>query len=239
MFTIVQAEFIAAGIKRLVIEAPRVARKHKAGQFLILRIYEQGERISLTIVRSDPARGNISIVVQAVGKTTHLLNSLQPGDDILEVVGPLGKPSEIALFADVAAFGGGVGVAMAYPTAAALKPAGNRVICLPGVRSRELVILEREMLQVSDRVMVTTDDGSYGDKGLGTDKLRQLLEACDHLNRVVAIGPIPMQIAVADITRKQNILTIVSLNPIMIDGTGMWVAAECSWMARVDSREGQ
>jgi len=221
MFKIVQAEFIAAGIKRFVIEAPRIARRQKAGQFVILRLYEQGERIPITIESSDPARGKISIVVQAVGKTTHLLNSLQPGDDILDVVGPLGKPSEIALFGDVAVIGGGVGVAMAYPTAAALKAVGNQVICIMGARSRELVILEREMLQVSDRVMVTTDDGSYGDQGLVTDKLRQLLENGEHLDRVVAIGPIPMMRAVADITRDKNIRTIVSLNPIMIDGTGM------------------
>lgn len=221
MFKIVQAEFIAAGIKRFVIEAPRIARKQKAGQFVILRLYEQGERIPLTIENSDPARGNISIVVQAVGKTTHLLNSLQSGDDILDVVGPLGKPSEIALFGDVAVIGGGVGVAMAYPTAAAFKSAGNRVICIMGARSRELIILEHEMLQVCDRVMVTTDDGSYGDKGLVTDKLQELLAGGNHLDRVMAIGPIPMMRAVAEITRKKNIPTIVSLNPIMIDGTGM------------------
>jgi ferredoxin/flavodoxin---NADP+ reductase len=221
MFKIVHAEFIAAGIKRFVIEAPRIARKQRAGQFVILRLYEQGERIPLTIENSDPIRGHISMVVQAVGKTTHLLNSLRSGDNILDVVGPLGKPSEIALFGDVAVIGGGVGVAMAYPTAAALKSAGNRVICIMGARSRELVILEREMRQVCDRVMVTTDDGSHGDKGLVTDKLRQLLADGNHFDRVMAIGPIPMMRAVADITRKKNIHTIASLNPIMIDGTGM------------------
>ena len=221
MFKIANAEFIAPGIKRFVIEAPRIARKHKPGQFVILRLYEQGERIPLTIERCDPERGTINIVVQSVGKTTHLLNALTTGESILDVVGPLGKPSEIGMFGTVVVMGGGVGTAMAYPTAAALKRAGNRVISIVGARNKELVILETEMGEVSDVLMVTTDDGSYADKGFVTDKLRQLIENGTRIDLVLAVGPIPMMKAVAEVTRPANIRTIVSLNPIMIDGTGM------------------
>lgn len=186
-----------------------------------MRLYEEGERIPLTIEKSDPTRGTINIVVQSIGKTTHLLNSLETGDSILDVVGPLGKPSEIANFGTVVIIGGGVGTAMAYPTAAALKRAGNRVLTIIGGRSKDLVILEREMREVSDAVMVTTDDGSYADKGLVTDKLRQLIENGTRIDLVLAVGPIPMMRAVASMTAKENVRTIVSLNPIMIDGTGM------------------
>ncbi len=221
MFDIVEAEFIAPGIKRFVIEAPRIARKQQPGQFVIVRVREEGERIPLTIEGSDPARGMIRIVVQALGKTTHLLNSLNASDHLLDVVGPLGKPSEIAKFGTVVVMGGGVGAAMAYPTAAALKNAGNRIISIVGARSKEMVILEREMRAVSDVIMVTTDDGSYADKGFVTDKLRQLIQNGVRIDLVLAVGPIPMMKAVADMTRGENIRTIVSLNPIMIDGTGM------------------
>jgi ferredoxin/flavodoxin---NADP+ reductase len=221
MFKIAHAEFIAPGIKRFEIEAPRIARKHKAGQFVILRLHDRGERIPITIENSNPERGTINIVVQSVGKTTHLLNALSAGDNILDVVGPLGKPSEIALFGSVVVIGGGVGVAMAYPTAAALKRAGNHVVSIIGARNQELVILEREMRQVSDELMITTDDGSYAEKGLVTDKLRQLLDNHTRIDLVLAVGPIPMMRAVAELTRKDHVRTIVSLNPIMIDGTGM------------------
>lgn len=221
VFKIVHAEFIAPGIKRFTIEAPRIARKQKPGQFVILRLYEQGERIPLTIESSDPKRGTINIVAQAIGKTTHLLNSLETGDAILDVVGPFGKPSEIENFGTVVVMGGGVGTAMAYPTATALKKAGNCVISIVGARNKELVIFEREMREVSDVLMITTDDGSYADKGFVTDKLRQLIENGTHIDLVLAIGPIPMMKAVADATRSKGIRTIVSLNPIMIDGTGM------------------
>lgn len=221
MFKIVHAEFIAPGIKRFIIEAPRIARKQRPGQFVIVRINENGERIPLTIERSDPGKGTVNIVVQSIGKTTHLLNSLNSGDSIMDIVGPLGKPSEIANFGTVVTIGGGVGTAMAYPTAAAMKRAGNRVITILGGRNKDLVILEREMREVSDTVFVTTDDGSYADKGLVTDKLRQLIENGTRIDLVLAVGPIPMMRAVADMTRKEKIHTMVSLNPIMIDGTGM------------------
>ena len=221
MFNILHAEFLAPGIKRFVIEAPRIARKQRPGQFVIVRIHEEGERIPLTIENSDPQKGTINIVVQSLGKTTNLLNSLGAGDHIMDVVGPLGKPSEIEKFGTVVVMGGGVGTAMAYPTAAALKQAGNKVISIVGARNKELVILEREMREVSDVLMITTDDGSYADKGFVTDKLRQLIQNGVPINLVLAIGPIPMMRAVADMTRSERIRTLVSLNPIMIDGTGM------------------
>jgi len=221
VFKIVDAHFLAPGIKRFVIEAPRIARKQRPGQFVILRIYEEGERIPVTIENSEAKRGTISIVVQSAGKTTHLLNSLEIGDQILDVVGPLGKPSEIANYGTVVVVGGGVGTAMAYPTAAALKRAGNRVISIVGARNHELVILEPEMRAVSDSLMITTDDGSYADKGFVTDKLRQLIQNGTRIDLVVAVGPIVMMKAIAEMTRKENIRTVVSLNPIMIDGTGM------------------
>lgn len=221
MFKIIDAEFLAPGIKRFVLEAPRIARKQKPGQFVILRVYEEGERIPITIESSDPARGTVSIVVQSMGKTTRLLNSFQAGDHILDVVGPLGKPSEIENFGTVVVIGGGVGTAMAYPSAAAMKKAGNRVISIIGARNKELVILERELRAVSDALLITTDDGSYADRGFVTDKLRQLIQNGTRIDLVLAIGPVVMMKAVAEMTRRDNIRTVVSLNPIMIDGTGM------------------
>jgi len=220
MFRIVRAGQIAPGIKRFLIEAPRIARKHEAGQFVILRLDEHGERIPLTIESANREQGTISIVVQAVGKTTHQLNSLNEGDVIRDVVGPLGKPSVIKHFGTVAVVGGGVGTALAYPTTVALKRAGNRILTILGGRNRDLVILEEEMSAVSDALYVTTDDGSYGEKGLVTDKLRALL-AEEEIHLVVAVGPVPMMKAVADLTREKGIHAVVSLNPIMIDGTGM------------------
>lgn len=221
MFKIIHAQFLAPGIKRFVLEAPRIARKQKPGQFVILRIYEEGERIPITIENSDPAAGTINIVVQSIGKTTNLLNSLNTGDHILDVVGPLGKPSEIDKFGTVVVVGGGVGTAMAYPSAAAFKRAGNRVISIVGARTKDLVIEEEELRAVSDVLLITTDDGSYADKGFVTDKLRQLIQNGTRIDLVLAIGPVVMMRAVAEMTRKENIRTVVSLNPIMIDGTGM------------------
>jgi ferredoxin--NADP+ reductase len=221
MFKILNAALIAPGIKRFLIDAPRIARKHEAGQFVILRLDEHGERIPLTIESADKHRGTISIVVQAVGKTTVQLNSLNQGDLIRDVVGPLGKPSVIKSFGTVVIVGGGVGTALAYPTTAALKRAGNRILTILGGRNRDLVILEDEMRAVSDVLYVTTDDGSYGEKGLVTDKLRQLLASDENIQLVLAVGPIPMMKTVADLTREKGVHTVVSLNPIMIDGTGM------------------
>jgi ferredoxin--NADP+ reductase len=206
---------------RFVIEAPRIARKQKPGQFVIVRIGEKGERIPLTIEGSDPVAGTISIVVQSVGKTTHMLHAMRAGDALADVVGPLGKPSEINNFGTVVVVGGGVGTAMAYPTALALKRAGNEVISIVGARNKELVILEREMRAVSDTLIVTTDDGSYGQKGLVTDWLQELIARGTQIDLVLAVGPVVMMRAVAELTRPSGIRTVVSLNPIMIDGTGM------------------
>ncbi len=221
MFRIQQAGFIAPLIKRFVIEAPRIARKHQAGQFVILRLHEQGERIPLTIESSNAEKGTISIVVQSVGKTTNQLNALEAGEGILDVVGPLGKPSVVKNFGTVVIVGGGVGTALAYPTTVALKRAGNRIVTILGGRNRDLVILENEMRQVSDELYVTTDDGSYGEKGLVTDKLRELIAQGVKIDEVLAVGPVPMMKAVSDLTHGPGIHTVVSLNPIMIDGTGM------------------
>jgi ferredoxin/flavodoxin---NADP+ reductase len=221
MFRIQQAGFIAPQIKRFVIEAPRIARKHQAGQFVILRLHEQGERIPLTIESSNAEQGTISIVVQAVGKTTNQLNALEAGDGILDVVGPLGKPSVIKNFGTVVIVGGGVGTALAYPTTVALKRAGNRIVTILGGRNRDLVLLENEMRGVSDELYVTTDDGSYGEKGLVTDKLSALIALGMKIDEVLAVGPVPMMKAVAEVTKEPGIHTMVSLNPIMIDGTGM------------------
>lgn len=221
MFRIQQAQLLAPGIKRFVIEAPRIARKQKPGQFVILRINEQGERIPLTIESSDPEAGTINIVVQAVGKTTHLLHGLRAGDLLADVVGPLGKPSEIKKFGTVVVVGGGVGTAMAYPTAAGLKRAGNDVISIIGARNKDLMILEHEMREVSDTLIVTTDDGSYGLKGFVTDWLRELITRGTQIDLVLAVGPVVMMRAIAELTRPAGVRTVVSLNPIMIDGTGM------------------
>jgi ferredoxin--NADP+ reductase len=221
MFEILEARFIAPDVKLFRILAPRVARKRQAGQFVILRVHERGERIPITIAASDPERGDITIVVQGIGKTTKLLNCLGAGDAILDVVGPLGRPSEIERFGTACVIGGGVGAAIAYPTAVALKQAGNRVISILGGRTQAFVVLEDELRAASDALHVTTDDGSYGEKGLVTDKLKALIAGGERIDYVLAIGPIPMMRAVAEATRPAGIKTIVSLNSVMVDGTGM------------------
>lgn len=221
MFRIVKAESLAVGIKRFTIEAPRIARKQEAGQFVIVRVHDRGERIPLTIASADATAGTVDIIVQAVGKTTFELNELVAGDSILDVVGPLGRPSDIRLYGTVVVIGGGVGTAIAYPTAAAMKKAGNKVISILGARTKDLVILEPEVRAVSDATFVVTDDGSYGRKGLVTDQLKQLIQNGTPVDLVLAIGPIPMMRAVAEVTRAERIQTLVSLNSIMVDGTGM------------------
>jgi ferredoxin--NADP+ reductase len=221
MFKIVEAEFLAPDIKKFEIVAPRIAKKRQAGQFVIVRLHEHGERIPLTIADSDLAAGTITVIVQGVGKTTKLMNSLEAGDVILDVVGPLGKASEVKKYGTVVVIGGGVGTAIAYPTSVAMKQAGNHVISIVGARSKELVILEDEIRAISDEVYITTDDGTYGQKGFVTDKLKELIEVGRQLDFVLAIGPIPMMRAVAETTRPHGIKTVVSLNSIMVDGTGM------------------
>jgi len=221
MYKIVEARGVGLNIKQFVIEAPRIARKQRPGQFVILRLHERGERIPLTIKSADPAAGTVTIVVQAVGKTTSLLNCLETGDFILDVVGPLGHPSEIANYGTAAILAGSVGTAMALPTANALKEAGNHVVFIEGARSAEMVIFEDEVRQASSEAYIMTDDGSYGEQGLVTRKLSELLAAGRKIDFVLAVGPVPMMRAVAQLTAPLGIKTMVSLNSIMVDGTGM------------------
>ena len=221
MYRIVSAIFLAENIKKFEIEAPRIAKKRQAGQFVMLRLSENGERFPLTIADSDPEKGTITIIAQGAGKSTRALNRLEAGDAIADVVGPLGAPSHIGNFGTAVSIGGGVGTAIAYPTAAALKAAGNYVITINGARTKDLVILENEMKAVSDEAYITTDDGSYGFNGFVTQKLQELIDSGRKIDFVLAIGPIPMMKAVAEVTRPYGIKTVVSLNPIMIDGTGM------------------
>jgi ferredoxin/flavodoxin---NADP+ reductase len=221
MYMIREALFLAPNIKKIIIEAPKIALKRKAGQFVIVRIDDHGERVPLTIADSDNQEGTITLIVQGIGKTTQELNKLNSGQWIQDVVGPLGKPSHIEYFGTAVSIGGGVGTAIAYPTAVALKQAGNHTIAIIGGRTKEFVILENEMRSVCDEVYPTTDDGSYGYKGFVTQKLKELIDSGRKLDFVLAIGPIPMMRAVAETTRPYNIKTVVSLNPIMVDGTGM------------------
>ncbi len=221
MYKIVEARSVGLNIKQFVIEAPRIARKQQPGQFVILRLHENGERIPLTIKASDPVAGTVTIVAQSIGKTTSLLNCLETGDYILDIVGPLGHPSEIENFGTVAILAGSVGTAMALPTANALKQAGNHVVFIEGARNTEMVVFEDEVRQASSETYIMTDDGSYGEKGLVTKKLNDLLADGRTIDFVLAVGPVPMMRAVSQVTLPLGIKTMVSLNSIMVDGTGM------------------
>ena len=221
MYKIVDARTVGLNIKQFVIEAPRIARKQRPGQFVILRLREKGERIPLTIKASDPEAGTVTIAVQSIGKTTSLLNCLETGDSILDIVGPLGKPSEIENFGTVVILAGSVGTAMALPTANALKAAGNHVVFIEGARNTEMVVFEDEVRASSSETYIMTDDGSYGEHGLVTKKLDELIAAGRKINFVLAVGPVPMMRAVARVTAPLGIKTMVSLNSIMVDGTGM------------------
>jgi len=221
MFEILSKETPAKSITKFVIKAPYVAKKHKAGNFIILRANDHGERIPLTIVDSDPDAGTITIMVQTIGKTTKLLSLQEKGDFLLDVAGPLGNPTPIHNYGTVVCIGGGVGTAEVYPIAKALKKAGNKLVTIVGARNKELIILEKELKELSDDFFVTTDDGSYGMKGLVTNALDKYLKTGVDVKAVYAIGPIIMMKAVSDFTKPIGIKTFVSLNPIMIDGTGM------------------
>jgi ferredoxin--NADP+ reductase len=220
MFPIVATRQVARGIKLFEIKAPRIAKKQRPGQFVIIRLDDTGERIPLTLADANPQAGTITLVVQGIGKTTMLLNMLEVGDSILDVVGPLGKPSEIENFGTAVVVSGSVGTAMAYPTARELKRAGNKVISVVGARSKDLLVLEDEVREVSDETYVLTDDGTAGEQGLVTKKLQDLMDQ-GKVDYVLACGPVPMMRAVANMTASQKIKTIVSLNSIMVDGTGM------------------
>jgi ferredoxin--NADP+ reductase len=221
MYRILEASQVGLNIKQFVIEAPRIARKHQPGQFIILRLHTRGERIPLTVKSSDPVAGTVTIVVQAIGKTTSLLNCMEAGDSILDIVGPLGKPSEIENYGTAAVLSGSVGTAMALPTSNALKAAGNHVVFIEGARNKEMVIFEDEVRAASNETYIMTDDGSYGEHGLVTKKLEELIAAGRKIDFVLAVGPVPMMRAVARMTAPLGIKTMVSLNSIMVDGTGM------------------
>ena len=221
MFQIEQAVWLAPKVRRIVVQAPRVARRHEPGHFVIVRVHEGGERIPLTIADSDTETGTITLVVQVIGATTEKLCSLEAGEAIANVVGPLGKPTEIEDFKVAILVGGGVGTAVIYPQAAALKKSGNKVIAIMGGRSQEYVILEKELAEHCAEVYPCTDDGSYGYHGFVTGKLKELLDSRDDIGVVLTAGPVPMMRAVAEVTRPFNVKTIASLNPIMVDGTGM------------------
>jgi len=221
VYRIVKKEILAPTIIKYVIEAPYVAQKRKAGNFVIIRVDEMGERIPLTLVDSNLKDGTVTLIVQAIGKTTKTLALKNSGDYIADLVGPLGNPTPIETGKTIACIGGGVGTAELFPITKALKEAGNTIYTIVGARSKELVILEKEMEQVSDKFYITTDDGSYKRKGFVTDQLKELLDANLGINMVYAIGPLPMMKAVSNLTKPYKVRTVVSLNAVMVDGTGM------------------
>lgn len=221
MFEILQKENLCASVVRMVVYAPLIAAKAQAGQFVILRVSEDGERIPLTVADYDRNKGTITIIFQTVGATTLALSQLETGEYLQDLVGPLGRATETDGLKKVAVIGGGVGTAIAYPVAKKFHNQGAEVHCIVGFRNQDLVILQEEFASVSDRMITLTDDGSFGEKGLVTDALRSLIEAGENYDEVIAIGPLPMMKYVSLLTKEYGIKTIVSMNPIMIDGTGM------------------
>lgn len=221
MYKIVKKQELSQGVQSFELEAARIAKKAEPGQFVILRIDEEGERIPLTIADFDREKGTITIIFQEVGASTKQLGAMREGDSIVDLVGPLGKKTHIEKMGNVVCIGGGIGVAPIYPIARGMREAGNRVISIMGARSKDILILEDEMRAVSDEVYITTDDGSKGHKGFVTDQLNMLIDAGLDISVVIAIGPVVMMRSVAETTRPHGIRTVVSLNPIMVDGTGM------------------
>ncbi len=203
------------------VEAPRIARKAKPGQFVVLRVNETGERIPLTMGGTDPSSGTIDLIFQVVGKSTALLRTLTVGDSIMDIIGPLGKPTHIETLGKVICVGGGTGVAVMYPITKAYKQAGNHVIAIIGSRTKDLLILEEEMRAASHDLRVTTDDGSYGHHGFVTDVLRNILDEQNDVKLICGIGPVPMMKFLCKLTKEYRVKTMVSLNPIMVDATGM------------------
>jgi len=220
MYEILEKKVMSETVKLMKIKAPLVAKKAQAGQFAILRIDKKGERIPLTIADFDRKKGTITIIFMEVGKTTKQLGKLNVGDSIMNFVG-LGVPSEIKKYGTVVMIGGGVGIAPLYPIVKALKEVGNHVISILGARNESLLMLEKEIKSFSDELFIATDDGSKGQKGFVSDILQGLIDEKREIHMVMAIGPVIMMKVVADLTRKYNIKTLVSLNPIMVDGTGM------------------
>lgn len=219
--TILIKEPLNSAVVKFVIYKPLIAQSARAGQFVILRGREGGERVPVTLVDWDKEKGTITVIIQAIGKSTSLFNSLKQGDKFLNVAGPLGTPVEIKNYGTVAVVGGGVGIAEVYPIARALKEAGNRVIAVLGARTKELLILEKEMTALCDKTVCATDDGSYGLKGMVTDAIEQLHNGGEKINVGFIIGPIPMMKFTARLMDKLGMTPYASLNPIMLDGTGM------------------
>ena len=212
---------LSPGIKRFDLDAPEIARKALPGQFVVLRVNEEGERIPLTVADTIPDKGILVIVFQEVGKSTKLLGTLNEGDSVLDLIGPLGLPSHVDKFGTVVCIGGGVGTPEIYPVARGLRQAGNRVISIIGFRSKDLVLMEDEMRSVSDELIISTDDGSNGNKGFVTDMLKKVIDRGEKIGRVFAVGPVIMMKMVSKTTEPYKIPTVVSLNPIMLDATGM------------------
>ena len=221
MFKIVHREEMSDGTVVLnEIEAPKIARKAKPGQFVILKANETGERIPLTMAETNPQKGTLTIIYQVVGKSTALFKTLQVGDTFQDVIGPLGKATHIEKLGKVVCVGGGTGIAVLHPITRALKEVGNQVTCIIGARSKDILILEDRMKAASHDLRICTDDGSYGHHGFVTEVLKEVLES-EKIDQVVAIGPVPMMKFVSKLTKEYNVPTLVSLNPIMVDGTGM------------------
>jgi len=218
---IVHTRELAPKTRLFEIEAPHIAQRGQAGQFVVLRVHDDGERIPLTIAHRDPEKGTITLVAQEVGKTTMMLNALREGDALCDLAGPLGKATAIPTGKTVCCVGGGIGNAVVWPQVEALKANGNTVIAILGARSRDLLILEDEIRELADEVIVTTDDGSYGRKGMVTHSLQDLIDEGRRIDEVIAIGPVVMMKFVCKTTEPHGIPTLASLNPIMVDGTGM------------------
>ena len=234
MYKIIHREDLAKDIARIEVEASQIAQKAKAGQFVVVVVDAKGERIPLTLSDWNKDKGTISLIFQKVGFSTCKLAGLNAGERIAHILGPLGHPTEIKNFGEVYCIGGGVGIAEVYPVSRAFKEAGNRVIGIIGTRCKNLVILENQMQQVCDELFITTDDGSYGRKGFVTDVLKELLTVIEksthtkYPSLVYCIGPVAMMKAVAQLTLDSKIKTIVSLNPIMVDATGMCGSCRCT-----------
>lgn len=226
---ILKKEILIPGkTSKMVLKAPEIAAKARPGHFVMLRMTNAGERIPLTIADAYPDRGEIVIVYLVLGKSTAVLETLNEGDEILDVCGPLGRPTHIEKKGTVICVGGGTGIAAMHHIAKGHKKAGNKVIAIIGARSKDLLLFEKELMEFADQVLVSTDDGSYGRKGIVTELLKEQLESDSNVTEVVAVGPVPMMEAVAKTTRSFNVPTTVSLNPIMVDGIGMCGACRVS-----------
>jgi ferredoxin--NADP+ reductase len=228
MFKIISTELIAENITRLSVQSKRIAKKRKPGQFVIVRVVAGAERIPLTVVDSDIERGTIDLIVQSVGKNTKAIAALKQNDHLLDVAGPLGNATHLEKYGTCVVIGGGVGIAPLFPIAKGLKEIGNSIISILGGRSSRHLILQKELAELSTECIVTTDDGSSGRKGLVTDALLDMIQSGKKIDFVFAVGPIVMMEAVCLLTKKYGIKTMVSLNPIMIDGTGMCGGCRCT-----------